>query len=95
MNTRIFAAPALVLFAVLFTQAVSAESITTETADAEDAGSTPSAMFKTLDADNNGYISAEEANANPAVAEAFGDGDVNGDGQLSMEEFAKMDLGAE
>jgi Ca2+-binding EF-hand superfamily protein len=94
MKTRFFAAPALVLFAVLFTQVASAESMTTETADAEDAGNT-TAMFKSLDTDNNGYISAEEANANPALAEAFGEADTNGDGQLSMEEFAKIDLGAE
>ena len=94
MNTRIFSAPALVLLAVFFAQTASAAD-ETEAADAPDAAGHTTAMFKALDTDNNGYISAEEANANPAVAEAFGDGDVNGDGQLSMEEFAKMEIGAE
>lgn len=94
MKTRFFVAPALVLFAVLFTQAANAESMATETADAEDTGNT-AAMFKSLDTDNNGYISAEEANANPALVDAFGEADTNGDGQLSMDEFMKMDSGAE
>jgi Ca2+-binding EF-hand superfamily protein len=92
MKTRFIAAPALVFFAVLFTQAVSAESMAKESADAEDGGHI---TFKSLDVDNNGFISAEEANANPAVAEAFGDGDTDGDGQLSPDEFAKMEVGGE
>ena len=91
MNTRIFAVPALVMFALLFAQTASAVD-ESETGDAP-VGAV--AMLKSLDTDHNGFISAEEAAANPVVAEAFNDADTNSDGQVSMEEFARIDLGAE
>jgi Ca2+-binding EF-hand superfamily protein len=95
MKTRFFAAPALALFAVLFAQAASAEGITTEAADSESNTDSATAMFKKLDANNDGYISAAEAQASPDVEEAFGEGDTNGDGQLSLDEFVKMEVGGE
>lgn len=91
MNIRIFAAPAIVLFAVLFAQTANA----VDEQEADDAPENIVAMLKSLDTDHNGFISAEEAKANPAVAEAFEDADTDGDGQLSMSELVKMDISPE
>lgn len=46
------------------------------------------ASFEELDADADGYVSAEEALASPEVAERFAALDADADGQLSAEEFA-------
>jgi hypothetical protein len=46
--------------------------------------------FRKLDTDNDGRISALEANANPKVAAAFVMADKDKDGYLSREEFEAM-----
>lgn len=46
--------------------------------------------FEQLDADGNGSISADEAKANPEVEAMFGQIDVNGDGQVTQEEYAAV-----
>ncbi len=51
--------------------------------------------FKALDTDGDGVLSMQEAQANDNVADEFADGDVNGDGMLDTEEFAKMEIGEE
>lgn len=43
--------------------------------------------FKTVDADENGYISVAEADSYEALKEQFKKLDVDEDGQLSPEEF--------
>jgi Ca2+-binding EF-hand superfamily protein len=43
--------------------------------------------FDILDADHNGSISKDEAQAHPTVAQAFSSADANGDGMITREEF--------
>ena len=45
-------------------------------------------MFDALDANQDGNIAQQEAEAHPTVAENFTQADANGDGALSREEFA-------
>lgn len=47
----------------------------------------PTSVFDGLDADHDGRIAQQEAQAHPTVAEHFGTADANGDGALSKEEF--------
>jgi hypothetical protein len=49
-------------------------------------------MFKKLDVDGNGLLSKEEAAENTDLFEAFDDGDENGDDQIDMAEFAKLEI---
>jgi hypothetical protein len=49
-------------------------------------GSPPS-VFDALDADRDGKVAQQEAQAHPTVAENFSKADANGDGALSKEEF--------
>ena len=51
--------------------------------------------FKKLDIDGNGYLTLQEAEANPALLDAFADGDDNDDGMLNMAEFAKLEISDE
>jgi EF hand len=51
---------------------------------------TSDAVFRKLDADHDGRISALEANANPKIAAQFVAADRDKDGYLSKEEFAAM-----
>ena len=46
-----------------------------------------SSAFKALDADGNGSISTQEAQASPIVARSFATADQNKDGSLSRDEF--------
>ena len=48
--------------------------------------------FKKLDVDGNGFITMQEAEANPELADSFADGDDNDDGQLDMAEFSKLEV---
>ena len=57
---------------------------TTPPATSPQAGS----IFDTLDADRNGSIVQQEAQAHPTVAQHFTTADANADGNLSREEFA-------
>ena len=45
-------------------------------------------VFDALDANQDGNIAQQEAEAHPTVAENFTQADANGDGALSREEFA-------
>ena len=67
----------------------------TETAPAPQPSATPPAassqsgsIFDALDADHNGSIAQQEAQAQPTVAQYFSTADANGDGSLSREEFS-------
>jgi Ca2+-binding EF-hand superfamily protein len=44
-------------------------------------------VFDALDADHDGRVAQQEAQAHPTVAEHFSKADTNGDGALSKEEF--------
>lgn len=48
--------------------------------------------FKKLDKDNNGFITMAEAEASASVAEAFEDGDNNGDKKLDLAEFSSLEI---
>lgn len=50
-------------------------------------GAAPSSPFDALDADGNGSLSAQEAQAHPVVSQNFAAADRNGDGSLTREEF--------
>lgn len=50
--------------------------------------------FKALDADGDGMISAEEAQANEALTATWETIDVNQDGQIDAAEFSAMDIEA-
>jgi hypothetical protein len=47
----------------------------------------PTSVFDALDADHDGRVAQQEAQAHPTVAEHFSKADTNGDGALSKEEF--------
>jgi Ca2+-binding EF-hand superfamily protein len=58
------------------------------TAFAQNAGSpSVSAVFDSLDSDHDGFVTAQDAQAAPVVAQSFASADKNGDGKLSKEEF--------
>lgn len=49
-------------------------------------------VFVKYDADKNGFLTIEEVKSNEDLADSFDDGDENGDGQLDMAEFEKMEV---
>lgn len=49
-------------------------------------------MFMKLDANSDGVISMEEAEAHADLPDEFADGDLNDDGQLDQAEFAKLEI---
>ncbi len=52
------------------------------------------AVFETLDANGDGFISVEEASvsSNEDLVDSFEDGDENNDGKLDFAEFEKMEV---
>ena len=46
------------------------------------------AAFEDFDANQDGYISTDEAIASPALTEQFAAVDADGDGQISKDEYA-------
>ncbi len=48
-------------------------------------------MYKQLDANGDGYISVDEATANPQLAEKFKSLDANSDNRLDQGEFAQFE----
>jgi Ca2+-binding EF-hand superfamily protein len=52
---------------------------------------TTSDLFERLDADGDGLISREEAEADPSLASRWTEYDQDGDGKLSQEEFAAFE----
>lgn len=50
-----------------------------------------SEVMQSLDADESGTISKEEASANEVVMEIFDEIDTNGDGELDTVEFAQFE----
>jgi Ca2+-binding EF-hand superfamily protein len=65
----------MMLLAALFTQTAAAS---------------PEA-FNKLDVDGDGFISMQEIEEDPDLAEVFEDGDDNEDGKLDMVEFEKLE----
>src|SRR5215510_13859613 len=60
----------------------------TEAPQADEAhAATQNSAFQALDADHDGKISQEEAQAAPVVARSFATADKDKDGKISMEEF--------
>lgn len=51
-------------------------------------------MFQTLDADANGYISAEEASANPELHARWQELDADKNNLLDMSEFSAFEVGS-
>ena len=51
------------------------------------AATQPTSVFDALDADHDGKVAQQEAQAHPTVAEHFAKADANGDGALTKEEF--------
>ncbi len=49
-------------------------------------------VYKVLDADKSGTISQQEAEAMPGLTDQWKDLDVNVDGQLDQEEFARFEF---
>jgi EF hand domain-containing protein len=47
----------------------------------------PTSVFDALDADHDGKVGQQEAQAHPTVSEHFSKADANADGALSKEEF--------
>jgi hypothetical protein len=47
----------------------------------------PTSVFDALDADHDGKVAQQEAQAHPTVSEHFSKADANADGTLSKEEF--------
>lgn len=60
-------------------------------ADAPEDSHQPSALFRRLDTNHDGYVSSSEAAKMPEFAHAFADADDNGDGKLSADEFIKAE----
>jgi len=58
-----------------------------EPAQTQAADDSVSSIFIQLDANKDGNISSEEAQASPVVARSFAKADANGDGAISREEF--------
>ncbi len=48
--------------------------------------------FKTLDRDQDGFISEQEAHGNTALIEVWAASDTNQDGQIDMIEFGAMEI---
>ncbi|HSH29693.1 MAG TPA: hypothetical protein VK971_07285 [Thiohalobacter sp.] len=48
--------------------------------------------FKMLDADQDGYISAEEAQANPALSSQWQSVDQDGNNQVDQSEFSAFEM---
>ena len=51
--------------------------------------------FNTLDQDQDGFISEQEAQGNTALIEVWSASDSNQDGQLDMVEFSAIEISAE
>jgi Ca2+-binding EF-hand superfamily protein len=58
-----------------------------EPAQTQAADDSTSSIFMQLDANQDGSISSEEAQASPVVARSFAKADANGDGSISRDEF--------
>lgn len=52
-------------------------------------------LFQTLDSDANGYISNEEAAANPELHARWQELDADKNNQLDMSEFSAFEIGSE
>jgi hypothetical protein len=58
-----------------------------EPAQTQAADDSTSSIFTQLDANKDGSISNDEAQASPVVARSFAKADANGDGSISRDEF--------
>lgn len=56
---------------------------------------TTKSLFQTLDSDANGYISNEEAAANPELHARWQELDADKNNQLDMSEFSAFEIGSE
>jgi len=73
------------LVILMFAAAVAGSAIA---AEEQDSGMMESeAAFMSLDADQNGALSQEEASLDQELADAFASADADQDGQISKEEF--------
>lgn len=52
------------------------------------------AIWQLLDADQNGYVSQQEAQEDEMVSSLWQDLDADGDGQLTTEEFTTLEVPA-
>ena len=59
----------------------------TQATEPAPAPTSPTSVFEALDADHDGRVAQQEAQAHPTVAEHFSKADANADGALSKEEF--------
>jgi hypothetical protein len=67
--------------------ALTAAALFSTAALAQNPGGAAPSPFDALDADQNGSLSAQEAQVHPVVAQNFGAADKDGDGKLTREEF--------
>ena len=54
---------------------------------------TPQELFKSLDTNNDGYISQQEAKADPKLTKQWNSADANGDGIVEQTEFSAFETG--
>ena len=57
---------------------------------AQETPQTPEEQFMALDADRNGVIERQEAQADPNLSNAFAQADQNADGMLSYSEYHQL-----
>ena len=82
MKLKLMLSVAALACGTAFAQDQAAPDQTTAAAD-----DSTSSIFQQLDTNQDGRISAEEAQASPVVSRSFAKADANGDGAITREEF--------
>jgi len=79
----------LIAAAVMFSVNVYAEGDTPDVLGTPDTQKT----FNSLDTNHDGYISPQEAKADPKLSEQWDSADANGDGKIEESEFSAFEAG--